>query len=258
MDATAQMHRRNTLPRQALGYAEQGWPVFPIWPCGKNPLTRHGVKDATTNQATVGRWWRRWPQANIGLAVPADYLVIDVDSPDALQSLRYQDLEVPSTSTSRTHRGWHFWYMVAAAVRNGVGVVPGVDIRAAGGYVIVPPSVHPSGTTYRWDVPLDREAISECPEWLLDRLEEQHRARQGRSTEDWLEVIAKPVAEGRRNQTLAEVAGLLFRRLPAKLAVELAYCWAGTRLRPPLPDDEVARTIDSIAGRELRRRGGRA
>jgi hypothetical protein len=34
---------------------------------GKHPLTPHGLKDATSDPAELGRWWRRWPQANIGL-----------------------------------------------------------------------------------------------------------------------------------------------------------------------------------------------
>ena len=257
MQQAAQISRSHqSLLRQALRYAEHGWLVFPVRPRGKTPLTRHGVKDATTDLATVERWWRRWPNANIGLAVPSGYLVIDVDSLDVLQSLKYQDLELPSTSTSRTGRGQHFWYSVTMALKNGVGILPGVDIRASGGYVIAPPSVHPSGAIYRWKVPLHRDTITECPDWLLERLAQHRRDHQGRSADDWHEVISKPIPEGRRNQTLAEVAGLLFRRLPAEVATELAYCWAKVKLRPALPEVEISRTIDSIAGCELRRQGG--
>lgn len=243
------------LPQCAIRYAKAGWPVFPIWPRNKNPLTCHGVKDATTDLAVIARWWRRWPNANIGLAVPRGYLVVDLDSERALHSLKALGLEVPSTSTARTSRGWHFWFEVSQPVTNGVGILPGVDVRASGGYVIVPPSIHSSGAVYRWQIPLGRDSITECPDWLLDRLAEQRCAQRGRSAEDWLEVIANPIPEGRRNQSLAEVAGLLFRKLPALVAAELAYCWAQVKLSPPLPEPEVRRTIDSIAGRELDRQG---
>ena len=247
---------RESLPRNALRYVERDWPVFPIWPSGKNPLTPHGVNDATTDRAIIESWWHRWPNANIGLAVSAGYLVLDVDSDEALRSLKHQGQEIPSTATARTSRGWHFWYSTSEAVRNGVDILPGVDIRAFGGYVIVPPSVHSSGAIYRWEVPLERDAITECPEWLLKRLAERSCQQRGRSAEDWLEAISKPVLEGRRNQALAEVAGLLFRRLPARVAAELGYCWAQVKLQPALPEAEVLRTIESIAGCELRRKGG--
>jgi hypothetical protein len=237
-----------------LEYAKRGWRVFPVWPRGKNPLTPNGFKDATTDAATIRRWWSRWPKANIGLAVLGGFIVVDVDSPDALGSLRAKDLMLPSTATARTSRGFHFWYAVNCSVKNGVGVLPGIDIRAVGGYVIVPPSTHPSGATYRWQVPLERNAIAECPEWLLDRLRRRTSRGQGRTAEEWLQAVGTPIPEGRRNQALAEVAGLLFRKLPAEVAAELAVCWAQVKLSPPLPEQEVLRTLDSIASCELRRR----
>ena len=122
--------------------------------------------------------------------------------------------------------------------------------------MIVPPSIHPSGAEYSWQVPLEQATIAECPEWVLERLVRPVEQKQGRSAEAWLEVISRPVLEGRRNETLASVAGLLFRKLPAMIAAELAYCWAQVKLSPPLSQQEVQRAIDSIAGRELRREGG--
>lgn len=77
----------------------------------------------------------------------------------------------------------------------------------------------------------------------------------GLSAEEWHHKVREPVPQGRRNQTLAQVAGLLFRKLPADVAAELAYCWAQVKMDPPLSDREIMRTLDSIANRELRRRG---
>lgn len=241
---------------QALEYARDGWPTLPVRPRGKEPLTPNGVKDATTDADTIRRWWDTWSDANIGLAVPAGFLVVDVDSPEAVHRIRAEDVDLPTTTSARTGRGQHLWYATGgAAVRNRVGIFPGVDVRAPGGYVVVPPSRHPSGRLYRWEVPLRRSSIAECPQWLLEVLADKS-APKGHSADEWQRTIATVVPEGRRNQTLAEVAGLLFRRLPAQVAAELAYCWAQVRLAPPLPEREVRRTINSIAGRELRRRRG--
>ena len=85
----------------ALGYAARGIPVYPVhWPrhipggaslaCScprgaacdrpaKHPLLRHGVKEATTDPDRIGRWWQRWPQANLGLATGVVFDALDVD-----------------------------------------------------------------------------------------------------------------------------------------------------------------------------------
>jgi len=239
----------------ALAYARSSWPVFPVAPRAKHPLTAHGVKDATTDLEVVESWWCRWPQANIALALQPPFLVVDFDSEEALHRIKAEDWSLPTTVQGRTARGIHLWYRSSNPMRNRVGILPDVDIRAAGGYVLVAPSVHPSGAEYRWEVRLRRNAIAEAPEWLEHLLVESP-ALQGRKTSDWLKTIAEPVPEGRRNQTLAEVSGYLFRNLPANLAEELSYCWAQMKMSPPLPDGEIQRILNSIAGREFRRRGG--
>src|SRR5215510_12659344 len=72
----------------AIRYAKAGWAVIPLQPRGKAPLTEHGVLDATTNIETIRRWWRRWPHANLGLAIPFGFLVVDIDNPDAYARLQ--------------------------------------------------------------------------------------------------------------------------------------------------------------------------
>ena len=239
----------------ALDLARMGFPVLPLRERGKPPLTRHGVKDATTDLDQIRSWWDRRPRANVGLAVPPGYLVLDLDNPEALHQLRAQDLLLPTTATATTGRGQHLWYATGETlVSNRVALFPEVDVRASGGYVVAPPSIHPSGEAYRWIVPLEPDAVTECPEWLLDLLDEnrspdpsQQPSRPG---------LGARIPKGRRNDTLARVAGFLFRKLPAAEAAEFAYCWAQVRMSPPLSDREIRRTLDSIAGRELRRREG--
>lgn len=240
---------------RALAYALAGWLVLALRPRGKTPLTPHGVNDATSSVQVIQGWWARWPDANLGVAIPDGYAVLDFDSQDALWQLKAEGRELPATVRMRTARGAHFWYRIEGQVRNRVAILPGIDIRAAGGYVVVPPSIHPTGVIYEWVVPLERDAIAPAPEWLLHLLSEADRSNH-RSAESWAQTIAQPVAPGRRNQALAEVTGLLFRKLPAGVAAELAVLWARAKLVPPLADSEVLRTIDSIAQRELQRRRG--
>lgn len=248
-----------SLVEAAIGYAREGMSVFPVKSRGKSPLTKHGWKDATIQVEEVAEWWRKWPAANIGLAIPRGIVVVDLDSSDALGYLRANNLSLPATATAITGRGRHFWYSVgSAAVGNRVDLLPNVDIRAWGGYVVAPPSVHPSGAVYSWETSLKATSIAECPEWLIQKLAGEALPHR-RTPTDWSWMIGAPVLEGRRNQSLAQVAGLLLRYLPdAKIAAEVAACWAREKLSPPLPENEVRQTIESIAGRELRRRGGGA
>ena len=242
----------SSLAEAAVAYARAGWPVLPLKPRNKPPLTRHGVHDATTNGDQVTAWWRSHPQAIIGLAVPRGLVVVDIDSVDAYGHLRAEGLVLPATVTAVTGHGRHHWYRTGSEIRSQVGLLHRLDLRAFGTYVVAPPSVHPSGRVYRWEVALDRDRLADAPDWLSERA--TRSAIGQRPTRDWVERLREPVREGRRNQALAEVAGLTFRYLPPKLAAELAFCWAQVRLVPRLSEPEVWRTIDSIAGRELRQR----
>jgi hypothetical protein len=120
--------------------------------------------------------------------------------------------------------------------------------------VVAPPSR--IGTRgYTWSVDCaDRIAIA--PDWMLDRL--ARSGGQGKATppEEWLRLITSGVDNGARNQQIARIAGMLFRRLPDPLmAAELIACWNQIKCRPPLEAAELKLILDSIAGREMARRG---
>ena len=145
----------------ALQYAGRGWRVFPCRPKTKLPLTTHGFKEATVKPSLIERWWERWPDANVGVATGSmsGLLVVDVDGLDALA--RLQELSsaasepLGATAVCVTSRGWHLYYMLEPGeiIKSSVGKDSraGIDFRAEGGYVLAPPSVHPSGWVYKWE-----------------------------------------------------------------------------------------------------------
>jgi Bifunctional DNA primase/polymerase, N-terminal len=125
-------------------------------PIGKHPRTRNGLHDATRNPAQIAAWWRRWPQANIGLVTGELADVLDVDGPAGRAALRrwatQHDLELEGPLV-RTGSGWHY-YLAATCAGNRTGLLEHVDWRGRGGYVVAPPSRHVSGARYRWLRPL--------------------------------------------------------------------------------------------------------
>lgn len=182
----------------ALDYAAHGWPVFPVHgiaegrcACGapdcaspgKHPLTRRGVKDATTKACVVAAWWKRSPRANVALATgrTSGVIVIDVDPPrgeHSLERLVAAGFELPETIAVRTGSGGIHLYFAAPGYRvgNATGRLPGVpfelagvDLRADGGYVVAPPSTHVSGSRYTWIARHLEPALA--PQWLAPERE---------------------------------------------------------------------------------------
>lgn len=234
----------------ALRYAAAGWPVLPLRAGAKVPAIEHGLHDATTDADTIRAWWPPGSCLNVGAVVPLGRVVVDVDGRDALARLHALDLDLPATARQRTPRGWHYVYAVPDLElrQTASEIAPGVDTRTAGrGYIVVEPSIV-DGRRYGWDASLEECNIAEAPDWLLERLSIK------RSRRDWSMLAGAIVERGSRNETLASVAGLVFRRLPARLAYDLARLWAEHRCDPPLPDREIERTLESVAGRELLRR----
>lgn len=127
----------------ALAYAAAGWPVLPLR--GKAPITRHGLHDASTDPAVIAAWWRLNPGARLALAVPPGYAVIDVDDFDAFERIEAAGLRLPTTLTAASPRGQHFYYRTRRDMHPAAGILPGVDVRAHGSYVVAPPT-----PGYRW------------------------------------------------------------------------------------------------------------
>src|SRR5579885_1213210 len=167
------------LAKAALYYARAGLPAFPLHPQGKTPLVRRGLYAATTDEEQIARWWRRFPQANIGIptGAPSGWIVLDVDprhsgqmSLEKLQQAIKQhaaesgcaNRDLLATRVQRTGGGGlHLVFDrrtdLDLPVRNTVDVAGyhGLDLRGEGGYIVVAPSQHASGGIYRWmnDVP---------------------------------------------------------------------------------------------------------
>ncbi len=152
---------------EALIYAAQGWPVFPLMPRSKAPATTHGFKEAATDEGQVRAWWGQNPAYNIGLRTGDTFFVVDVDVRDNGDKSLKLFPPLPVTLTANTGGGGqHYLFrMPTPDTHFRSKLWEGIDIKGVGGYIVAPPSVHPNGGVYEW---VDYEAmIAPAPDWLL-------------------------------------------------------------------------------------------
>lgn len=247
--------------KTAIQLAQRGMAVFPCVPRSKSPATAHGVKDATRDLDIITGWWRAEPTYNIAIATGAvsGMFVVDIDGLDAeaeLRKLEAEHGELPPSVEVITARGRHIYFKAPEVpVRNSAGkIASGIDVRGDGGYVLTPPSIHPSGRQYCWSVDA-ASAFAAAPNWLLIQITTPTNGADATPPSAWRELVKAGVAEGARDTTVARLAGhLLRRRIDPFVALELLQSWNATRCAPPLPERDIERIVGSIAGKELQRR----
>ncbi len=247
----------------AMRYARRGRAIFPLRPAGKTPLTAHGLNDATVDPAQITTWWRKWPDANIGLVtgVRNSFWVLDIDGMDGESSLRKLEAAhgaLPQTVeviTGGGGRHLYFKYPPQGKILNSAGRLGAcLDIRGNGGYVVAPPSIHETGRRYEFSVD-SHDQLLDAPAWLISLLRQPETHGKPSNIEG--RSFVKEVVKGNRNDALARLAGKLLRDgVNPVLALELCQAWNEARCKPPLEQAEVMRTVNSIAGLELARREG--
>jgi hypothetical protein len=209
-----------------------------VFPCnGKKPYVEHGLRDATTDPATIETWWRRWPGANVAIRTGSvsGLLVVDADDLDSLHELEREHGELPRTASVVTPRGGqHYWLRhPGGEIPSSAGkFAPGVDIRSDGGYVIAPPSP---------GYVVDEEApLADPPGWLLERLRGGHR--NGSASK-----VGEAIPTGERNSTLASLAGSMRRRGMGEAEIAAALQVANReRCQPPLGEQEIEKIAASV------------
>jgi hypothetical protein len=245
--------------KAAISYGSRGWRVFPV--AGKVPRLAAWPTQATTDAATLRRWWQTWPTADLGIATGDGLVVLDVDprhgGDSSLADLERHHGRLPDTCRALTGGGGvHVYLAVDQAIRNRAGLAPGIDLRGDGGFVVAPPSTHVSGRRYVWELGAspDDVPLASAPRWLLERLREGQSTGPSRPPDEWARLVRGPIAAGSRNDSLARLAGYLLRCRPApRMVLELVRAVNQARCRPPLSDEEITRTVDSIARREAER-----
>jgi hypothetical protein len=245
------------LLQAALEYAQVGMGVFPlhtpingVCDCprgpdcgspGKHPRTANGLKDASRDELQVRRWWKTYPIANIGLAVPEGYVVVDVDGPEGQEALRDAGRALPATAVQQTGRGAHYVYRTLDRIPPRSNLMPKVDLRGPGSYIVAAPSVHASGVIYEWAVPLTQ--VDAAPRWLAEVGTQSGGTHEGPRAPVDFEAVLAGLSEGERKWEIYRAASKLRGAdVPIDLAIRLA-CEAAANCTPPLPASEATRKV---------------
>lgn len=239
----------------ALRYLARGWCVLPLRARDKRPLIAwESLQSEGPTSEQVADWFNRWPAANIGIVTGeiSNLVVLDIDSKHggdaSLARLERRFGPLPETIEVTTGGGGRHLYFThpGGLIRNRTGLAQGIDLRGDGGYIVAPPSIHPSGHPYAWAEGYSPEdvALAALPRWLLAPT---GGGRAKRSLADWRQLVREGVPEGQRNSTIASLAGhLLWHQVDPEVVLELLLAWNRMRCRPPLDDAEVAQVVANI------------
>jgi hypothetical protein len=252
-----------TLGDAALALARKGMRVFPCRERSKEPLIGDNLRRATTDEQIIRSWWLRG-SANIGIAAGqgSGVWVLDVDGDKGgeatLRQWEAEHGELPQTVEAITANGRHLYWRWpdGETIRNTQDRddMPGIDVRGMGGYVLAPPSIHPSGHVYCWSVDSANE-FAAAPDWLIAIINRNGKPVEPRSPEDWRTFIGEDVDGSRRSGAIARLYGYLLRRwVDPIFALDVARMFNILRCKPPLDDSDVVRIANAIADREAERR----
>lgn len=237
----------------ALGYLSKGYSIIPVGKDKRPLISWQEFQNRIPKKEEVEGWYKKWPDAGIAIVTGkvSGILVFDIDprnggSPDPFK--KYNTVE------SLTGGGGnHFIFLYPDfSVPTIPSILQGVDIKSDGGYIVVPPSLHPSGKQYTWNKSILENTPLALPEDLVDLIkghsQEQHKFDSS---------ILEGVSEGSRNESAASVAGKMLYSLREDDWDTVGWqSLSGWNLKndPPLPERELYSVFKSICSRERQRR----
>lgn len=237
-----------TTTEAALEYASYGWSVLPVKPQEKRPLMQNWLQYTKSRASLdmIRTWFDNLTGAGVGTVTGrvSNIVVLDVEStcPESIDSIlrRY-----PTQLVSRTGSGgYHLYYQYPLNVNtisNRVRLFEGVDLRADGGFIVLPPTLHPSGGVYKW---VNRGVPGAFPATLLD-IQSSPSDMYGHG-DRWITEVLRGVGEGQRNDACARLCGYFFKKGVATDVVESLLMEWNERNDPPMPVSEVRTTMRSI------------
>ncbi len=221
----------------------------------------------------VNHWFNTNPDANIGIitGTVSNLVVFDFDSTQTLEYVQEIGGMPESTVIVKTGKGFHFYMQYPDfAVGSPVNTNFRLDIRADGGYVVAPPSIHGSGSQYEW---VEGSSIMDvtpapCTPWMIDYLKgsKNETKPDKKQTETppvkaetiqpnekeieadkYSELLKNGCIQGGRNNSTLQLVGHLFKTNLKETEIwEMVQIWNRDKVNPPLGHDELKGIFESI------------
>jgi putative DNA primase/helicase len=246
------------LVEESLWFLNRGFSVVPLKPGAKKPLIKwEQYQKRKPTEEEVREWWRKWPEANIGIVCGrvSGLVVIDHDEYRGVKLPDGWDPGSEPTPLVKTPRaGWHYYYRLPndPDFPTRSFDYKGIEIKADGKYVVAPPSLadYIDETTgkqiqgsWEWALSLANQPPADLPDCLIELM--LANSRQMISTTP---KIGDTIPKGERNITLASVAGSLRRRGLKEPAIDAEIQRVNHNLcKPRLPIREVKSIAKSIS-----------
>jgi len=246
----------------ALEYCEKyKLSIIPIRPDNKKPYIpwiEHQSRRATSDE--IRQWFDKWPNAMLAVVTGelSELLVIDCDNEAAYQ--KFQELLPDSllTWTAKTPRGYHIYllYPKGQHIGNATKIFPDVDVRAEGGYCILPPSINAAGKTYAWLQGFGPGEVE--PAMVPVNINKYLYIYKGNAEAKQQEATNgyngdKYFQQGRRDEDLFHAANCLIKGGCALPFVGQVLNMLASNSNPPFPENEIKLKIESALKRSERR-----
>lgn len=242
---------RNFSYHFAAEYFDRGWSVIPL--TGKRPALS-SWREFQTKRASLDqvREWFGESSANMGIVTGrlSELVVVDCDS---AKDAEYWRQTFPKTPLAvRTGGGGtHFYYRYPAdeTIGNRAGLLSRrIDLRAEGGYVAAPPSLHPSGSDYQWLSGSDYR-LSDMPyfspEWIIDKNASRSAVRSVEHPRSYIRSIRAISGKGGHNQTFRAACILRDAGLTPEESLYELILWNETHASPPWSARELLHKVQS-------------
>jgi len=264
------------LGQAAIALGAKRLRVFPCKWRGKEPAIKDNLRCAAIDPLIIEKWWGAEGRWNVAIATgrASGVWVLDIDGEEGEQTLVRLIAEhegLPPTIEVSTGKGRHLYWAWPSGVeiRNAQhrDDLPSLDWRGEGGYVLAPPSIHPSGRVYAWSSN-GVNAFASAPQWLIEIVTGRSPKRSNGGPDDeaeapaptppeaWARLMDQTHEGSHRASAIARFSGMLLRKyLDPGVAFRLAK-WLDDRCcYPPLGHNETLRIFLDIAEREADRRG---